>query len=357
MKQGTYHTDERFVYSSGALNGNFGVQLGASRKHPFATVGEKKFFFNDKHFVALHRDPRGLVVAVTAPFLSFTIAVLHAPCKSNNVMQVVDDWWDVTDELMLQWPESVKLIDGNARVGSVLSTAVGNAGAEIECHSGTRLRLFAELMHSYLPATFKNQEKHTTWKHTPSGREYRIDYVLLPLWWQDKVTDVGLLDIDLLNKLEDHFAQPFVKIRIHDNLKPHARYWGNQVVKPEDISVHAAKRIDDIDNIAKRCGGTETVDRHHGSIHHGIRETLRTACRKKPSLPRKPLMTEGTKLVQPRRKCTHLISWASKATKAYSLDALSAAWQYAAGLHKPFSDIEKAAGPTQDLLALPGVEC
>ena len=78
--------------------------------------------------------------------------------------------------------------------------------------------------------------KHITFVHNNTKHESRIDYVSLPLSWQDKVTDVGLFHIDLFNKQDDHFAQPYVKIKLLDNLLPHHRLWGHKLLKPNDLT-------------------------------------------------------------------------------------------------------------------------
>ena len=61
-------------------------------------------------------------MSICAPYLSIIVAVLHAPCFDNNE-QAIGDWWDATDALMLSWPDAIKLIDANGRVGSEPSSA------------------------------------------------------------------------------------------------------------------------------------------------------------------------------------------------------------------------------------------
>lgn len=79
------------------------------------------------------------------------------------------------------------LIHADGRVGSITDDNIGHEGAEQECGNVQRLRLLAQRTDTYLPAAFTKQDTHTTWVHTHANIKHRIDYVMVPNAWKQKV--------------------------------------------------------------------------------------------------------------------------------------------------------------------------
>eukprot|EP00973_Karenia_brevis_P028826 3975908-Karenia_brevis.AAC.1 len=69
----------------------------------------------------------------------------------------------------------VVLIDANARVGSIASSAVGTAHVEVENSNGAYLRKFAEGFHMRIANTWPPSGHTWTSSH---GTRSRLDYIL-----------------------------------------------------------------------------------------------------------------------------------------------------------------------------------
>ena len=79
--------------------------------------------------------------------------------------------------------------------------------------------------------------------------EHRIECVMVANLGRDKMVDIELLQVDIPNKLDDSFAQPLVMVKMIDNSKPRMRYWGENIIAPEDPSADAL--ADTVENNVK----------------------------------------------------------------------------------------------------------
>ena len=86
-----------------------------------------------------------LLVAVRSPAFALDVMVLHAPIESAPA-EDRDAWWARARQAAARRPQQrvalVVLVDGNARLGSVLSEAVGGCGADDENCNGAALHEF-----------------------------------------------------------------------------------------------------------------------------------------------------------------------------------------------------------------------
>ena len=152
-------------------------------------------------------EPRMLLVAVRSPSLALDVMVLHAPIESAPA-EDRDAWWARARQAAARRPQQrvalVVLVDGNARLGSVLSEAVGGYDADDENCNGAALHEFMGEQGLLATNTFF-ESRLGTWVAT-SGAERRGDYVLVPQVWRAQLEDAGVTDqVSLaLAAKEDH---------------------------------------------------------------------------------------------------------------------------------------------------------
>lgn len=100
------------------------------------------------------------------------------------------------------------MIDGNAKLGEVVSESVRGIYASKESENGSALHEFLAEQQLFLPATFADFQigESTTWT-SPAGFRSRIDYVALPLSWRQHTLQAKVLDdVDLAIGRADHDA-------------------------------------------------------------------------------------------------------------------------------------------------------
>ena len=190
--------------------GQGGVSLWVNSSLPYATDEQGQgLFFSRKNCVALHAEPRRLFVKVCAPGISALVCVWHAP-HSMRPSEEREAWWHDSERLVraLIKPDDdlVLLVDANARVGSVVSSAVGPCGAERESHNGILFREFLQAWDLVLPATLPAHiGQHWTWT-SPHGTHSRIDYVAVPAAWSPTITSSFVMqDVEHAQLRDNHF--------------------------------------------------------------------------------------------------------------------------------------------------------
>lgn len=143
-----------------------------------------------------------------APCLKLILVVGHAPSGSDSN---VESWWKATSHAIpashRAWPV-IHLVDANARVGSVISSAVGPYGAALENDSGMCFHQFLLDNNLFVPQTFEEYHvgAHNTWEHG-RGVRARLDYICLDRMFQHPELRTAVLDdLDLSIQRLDHFG-------------------------------------------------------------------------------------------------------------------------------------------------------
>ena len=124
-------------------------------------------------------------------------------------------WWNSIRELLYQFKDLVLLIDGNARVGSVQSNAVGGGGfAQEEDFNGRHLHELLIEHDLWAPSTFEAPTEGSGWtwskgKTNPrTGEEpkkHRLDYICYPQAWRNShAAGEVWYDFDAFGE-KDHF--------------------------------------------------------------------------------------------------------------------------------------------------------
>ena len=104
-------------------------------------------------------------------------------------------FWDSLTQLICNAPighHVSLLIDGNARVGSVVSHTIGTANPEIENDNGSRFRNLLETSGLCASSTFYDAVGKT-WRHS-SGKAYRIDHIVTSRLLHSMVRRASTLD-------------------------------------------------------------------------------------------------------------------------------------------------------------------
>ena len=174
-------------------------------------LDSKQYVVAPEHVLVCHHTPRILVVRVAAPIMNVVVVSAHAPTSYSKKLDKVDFW----DTLVAALRSSTKCnddmiigIDANAKLGDPSDMTVGTKGAEQEDYSGTRLRELAGEFSLVVVNTFSrcHQGEDRTWRSPNGCKEFRIDYVLVPVGWSEgastKIDETALI----VSKKRDHFA-------------------------------------------------------------------------------------------------------------------------------------------------------
>ena len=182
-----------------------GVQLWVAKTFVF---GDETYHVSQRFLRILHATTQRMVVALCAPWLKLLLIVGHAPSGSDTHMS---QWWKtlprVVPSAYRNWP-SIYFLDANARVGSITTESVGDAGAMIENDSGECFHQWMIDHGLFAPQTFRDfhQGQHDTWEHG-AGARARLDYVVLDkVLWHPQICTTVLTDLDISIKRTDHFA-------------------------------------------------------------------------------------------------------------------------------------------------------
>ena len=167
--------------------------------------------FDPAAFVVLHKDPRRIVVLFKQGSCRIVFASLRAPHRGTDPAEL-QEWWESTESLLYRASRGSLLIIGadcNAKLGSVESKWVGNAGAEEQDLAGDCLHSCLGKCEIWAPSTWPgvHQGAHWTFAQRRNGTVTRADYVLLPLAWQNSLvaswTDPSIVAANLVI---DHVA-------------------------------------------------------------------------------------------------------------------------------------------------------
>ena len=89
-----------------------------------------------KHIAVLHQDPSRLCLTVRSKVFSIDVLIMHGPVEGSAESE---EWWATSLRIAKNMPclkDSLFFVDANARLGSVLSEAVGDVHAEPESANG-----------------------------------------------------------------------------------------------------------------------------------------------------------------------------------------------------------------------------
>ena len=202
-------------FRSGAQKGHFGVELWFKEAYHVvdypvsSTTGP--VVFKREAFVALHRDPRRILILFKQGSLQIVFASLHAPHRGNPA-DVLDKWWGETENILCRESRGRLLVVGadcNAALGSVPSAAVSDAEAEEQDHAGGCLHSVLHKCELWAPATWPAHQVGPGWTFMQrrNGALSRPDFILLPESWKagevQAWTEAG---ITAANLVIDHLA-------------------------------------------------------------------------------------------------------------------------------------------------------
>ena len=131
-------------------------------------------------------SPRHIFIAVRAAPLAFDVINVHALHSGYTVEKIFAFWKEIIAIVSTYHDPEVDLVlctDGNCRVGSVESWAIGGVAADIECASGEGLHRLLKRLRFFLPSTFEAFAKgdhHATWISS-SDKLHRIDFIGIPV--------------------------------------------------------------------------------------------------------------------------------------------------------------------------------
>ncbi|CAE7889137.1 hypothetical protein AK812_SmicGene17289 [Symbiodinium microadriaticum] len=190
-------------------NGHHGVALWASKRIPYAKVQSQPLTLGKEHCCVTGFSSRHLVVQLTAPFLSWTILVAHAPSEPPAPPGASHEFWARCKQDLARRPKGsdvIVLADANAWLGSLISPSVSDLDMEPENVSGEQFHHLLSDLDLWVPSTYRqcHQGPSGTWT-APTGHEHRLDYVAVPLGWPpDAVASSVLVDFESLQVSQDH---------------------------------------------------------------------------------------------------------------------------------------------------------
>lgn len=204
------------------------------------------------------------------------------------------------------------LTDANATMGAETSAAVGDCDAEPQNLCRDRFHDMLLELRSFLPATFVDHAHHTTWTaNVGQGKhKHRLEYVALPIAWQNAVSKVSTItDIDLLNKVDDHHAQPSVTITYNSECNNFRNNWKSCAINSDKLRENPGA----LQTICNHIGSAQTdswsvpIDQHAMHIHNVLSGAISVVAKGRGGYKQKSYLSDGTyTLVNTRRKSQSL---------------------------------------------------
>ena len=191
-----------------------------------------------------------MVVKLAHDELRLIFLLGHAP--NCSTFEAATAYWTQLSHAiptaLRSWP-LIGFVDANARVGSVVSEAIGHFGQETENLSGECFHQWLHDQSLFLPQTFEHhhQGEHDTWTHS-TGTTARIDYIAVDQALRQDGIRTSIAPVDLTLHQADHCSVQAripiqCKIARHDRPKlptmlqpdapPHLRW-------DSDVHTHAA---------------------------------------------------------------------------------------------------------------------
>ncbi|OLP88180.1 hypothetical protein AK812_SmicGene30510 [Symbiodinium microadriaticum] len=199
---GQFQGDGFVRYCSGCHDRrSFGVELWVARGPAWP----------EHVFIVSHADPWRLLGRLSALGSTYNVLAGHGPHRGHSVAKRVA-WWRETSTLCAKLPASdgwIVLVDGNCRVGSVVSDGIGEHHPDAQDEAGEVMHHLLLRLQAWLPCTFSQHMEG------PGGTLYqrmnqelqRCDFVGIPqAWRQWEVKARVVPEITSGHALPDHLA-------------------------------------------------------------------------------------------------------------------------------------------------------
>ena len=307
------HDSDYFIFQAPAdPAGMGGCALWISRHRTYATQDGQAFKVRLSHITVLSHSSRHLTAVIAAPRLRIMLMVLHAPSLSNHTLATVRQFWrDRALELEKRpkGSEYLLLADTNARLGSIVTTHVGDHAAEDETPAGALLHDFLVRADGFLPATCSNHHAGPsgTWR-VPNGPWHRIDYIVVPSAWRHfGLSSKVLCDFESLQARDDH--RPVCLTCTFCQLEEAASYWTGkrQAVRPDPSLRECPETLVALQTIPP-CPWSIPVDDHYHSLVHAWNSTADQLSQPHADVPQQPYLTPPTlHLVRTRQAFRHYL--------------------------------------------------
>ena len=190
--------------------GCYGAQLAFAKNIPYGfTPNGCPLYWTMKHFRIVASTPRFLAILVDAPALKLLCISAHAPHGGADDKTMLD-WWHDLHQAIPAKLRSVPIwigIDANARVGSIVTQAIGPCGAEEQDDNGEHFQNFLSEHALWVPATWSQFQTgpSKTWTHPGTGKQSRNDYIAISDFLQcTGCTTWVVEEVDISTVREDH---------------------------------------------------------------------------------------------------------------------------------------------------------
>ena len=166
--------------------GNFGVELWFSRRHPFARIGDTELIVEPGDLLTLQSDPRILIVRYSRGPLRILFVSLHAPGATHPHRNA---WWSTFQTRLgrLYGGEAVVLLgDFNTHFSVALGEHVGDLVFPSHHAVPESLSRILHRHNLWIPSTFSicHAGPSETWWPPGGGAGARLDYAAIPCDWQ-----------------------------------------------------------------------------------------------------------------------------------------------------------------------------
>ena len=181
-----YNSDTHVRICTGRdKQGNYGVELWFSRRHPFSHIGSTPICFEPSHLLVMYSSPRELFVRYCRGDLRILFVSVHGPVATCPQREA---WWRefaAKVARLCQGSQLVILGDLNAHFDQSIQGHVGDLVFPTKHPLPTAL---IELLHKHggwIPSTFSDCHPGPTetWWPPSGGPGKRLDYAILPLSW------------------------------------------------------------------------------------------------------------------------------------------------------------------------------
>ena len=277
-------------YRSGALDGQYGVELWMSLVQPVG-FGDKEIYLEAGDVAICHKDARRLLAHIEKADVELWVYVIHAPHSGRSEAEI-SGWWAETTEILTRRRQGGRVVvlgDCNAKTGRKDGIHVFDQD-DNEGKTTVAFRMFLEDAELCVPATSDGHTgEQTTWT-TPNGEnEVRIDYALVGCGQVNEVQlsqvvqeiDLGDLAIDhrpvglqlewWVEQRTGQWTQNFDRQKVHERTDELQKDLGAGVVAEWDVDIE------------------EHVDDYTRQIH----QTLKRHAPKERGAPKKPFIGEA----------------------------------------------------------------
>ena len=295
------------LQASAEPTGQLGVALWINRVQPYCRQGGRSFMLAQEHAHVVDASPRHLLVQLHAPFLDLTLLVAHGPYEGSRNAEPSPFWSDMSCKLSLKGisKDVVVLTDSNAHVGSVVTEAISDCGAETE-------NLVGEVFHAFLlrhslcaPSTFEDTHSgpHATW-HGAHGRSHRVDFVVVPASWRCEVRSRVLISFESLQSRQDH-APVYLTCCLQPKARPPAYTQAPRrlAMRPGDrwTPTHTVNYLQQIQHSSRLTWGLD-VDSHFQQLVLRVRQAFQAQQEPQVAAVRGPYLSQASWDLAQRRK-------------------------------------------------------